>query len=227
MEQAKNSQMAACSKPLSLTADLGSAETTDYRFLQLIGLSAWQRLPAAVRCRFSKKLPAETSVVYKGSVTETRLSVGGWCLAQAARLIGSPLPRDDGATGPAVVIVTQNQITSAQNWVRTYTRPSGRTQTVTSEKRFQGPTGLEEYVGAGLGMTLDVTEDNGALTFRSNRFFIEAGPLRFYLPRALAPGQMTIVHQDLGAGQFCFELHLQHPWFGELLHQVAHFDDPR
>jgi len=200
-------------------------EPADYRFLQLIGLEAWQRLPSAVQRRFSKTLPAGTSVVYQGQVSKTRLNFPGRCLAQLTRLLGSPLPRDNGATGSAIVVVTQNQKTAAQNWVRTYTRPSGSMQTITSEKRFQGPTGLEEYVGAGIGMTLNVSEQDGALIFHSDRYFFEAGTMRFWLPRVLAPGQMMIIHRDEGDGQFCFELKLEHRFFGFLFHQIAHFAD--
>ncbi len=225
MEQAEGlNEPASSTSPIYDAGRIASGQP-DYRFLRLIGLDAWQRLPVAVQRRFSKRLPAGTSVVYQGVVRETHLNFVGRCLAQAARLIGSPLPRDDRATGPAVVVVMQNQTTEAQNWVRTYTRPSGTTQTITSEKRFQGPTGLEEYVGAGIGMTLDVTEDNGALVFRSNRYFFEAGPVRFMLPRFLSPGQMTIIHRDEGGDQFCFELQLIHTWFGVLFHQIAHFSD--
>ena len=197
----------------------------DNRFLQLIGLEAWQRLPEAVRRRFSKRMPEGSSIVYQGHVAETHLNIAGQLLAQLTRVIGGPLPRDDGAAGPAVVVVTQNQISGAQNWVRTYTRPNGATQTITSEKRFQGPTGLEEYVGAGIGMTLKVAEADGSLVFRSARYFFEIGPVRLPLPHVLSPGLMTIIHRDEGEGWFCFELLLEHRLMGTLFHQIAHFSD--
>ncbi len=225
MKQAECPQGSACSVRSWFEAETVGKEPPDYRFLQLIGLEAWQRLPTAVQRRFSKTLPAGTTVVYQGQVTKTRLNFAGRCLAQATRLIGSPLPRDDGATGPAVVVVTQNQKTTAQNWVRIYTRPKGTMQTITSEKRFHGPTGLEEYVGAGIGMTLCVREEKGALIFGSDRYFFEAGWVRIPLPRFLAPGQMTIIHRDEGGGEFCFELRLEHRVLGILFHQIAHFSD--
>lgn len=227
MMHALRTDAITCKQNLTPTVEPDTAPPGDIRFLNLIGLEAWQRLPEAVQRRFSKTIAPGTSVVFQGQVTKTELNICGRCLAQITRLIGSPLPLDTGATGPAVVIVTQNQHTGAQNWVRSYTRRSGGMQTITSEKRFQGPTGLEEYVGAGIGMTLNVSEDNGALRFRSDRYYFEARGLRFVVPRCLAPGQMTIMHRDEGHGRFCFELLLEHRVFGLLFHQVAQFSDAR
>ena len=197
----------------------------DHRFLRLIGLEAWQRLPEAVRRRFSKRITANDSVVYQGHVVETSMNPAGIFLANVTRLIGAPLPLDNGAVGPSAVVVTQSETTAAQNWVRTYPRPKGTTQVITSQKRFQGPTGLEEYVGAGIGMTLHVREVDGALWFQSERYFFELGWLRFYLPRFLSPGQMTIIHRDEDDGRFCFELTLRHALFGVMVNQIARFSD--
>ena len=53
----------------------------------------WAALPLAIRRRFSKRLAGGDTTVYVGEVIETRMSRAGWLLAQAARLIGGPLPR--------------------------------------------------------------------------------------------------------------------------------------
>lgn len=199
----------------------------DDRFKTLLGADAWHRLPKRVKARFSKFLSPDSIVVYRGRVLTSKLNRAGQVLARLAWLIGSPLPLDNDATGPATVIVTLNRKTSAQNWTRAYPRRCGTLQTIASEKRFQGPTGLEEYVGYGVGMTLRVSENNQSLVFSSERFFFEAGPLRLWVPARLAPGQMTIIHRDRGAGLFEFELRLEHPVFGLMLHQLAEFcDDP-
>ena len=91
-------------------------------------------------------------------------------------------------------------------------------------KRFQGPTGLEEYVGAGIGMALRVTVENGALVFRSAHYFLELGRFRVAIHDLLSPGQMEIVHRDLGS-EFAFELTLTHRLFGRLIHQLAYFKE--
>jgi hypothetical protein len=74
-------------------------------------------------------------------------------------------------------------------------------------------------------MSLAVTEEGGTLAFRSVRYFVAFGRLRFNLPRLLEPGAMEIVHTDEGQGAFLFTLRLRHRRFGELLSQTARFRD--
>lgn len=197
----------------------------DLRFRTLLTDAAWQALPADVRRRFSKRLAPGDMVLYRGGVELTELSMAGRALAFLARLIGAPLPLVNGATGPAVVAVIEEPRVGGQIWSRSYAQPGRFPQVVHSAKRFRGPTGLEEYVGCGIGMTLGVSVEAGALVFRSRRYFFEVGSLRVYLPRALEPGTMKITHRDEGEGRFAFELELSHPWLGRLLRQVAHFTD--
>jgi hypothetical protein len=203
----------------------GSANAlVDVRFRHLVGEQAWAQLPDAVRRRFSKRIQPGQAVLYRGRVAVTRLSRAGRALAALARIIGSPLPDSNGATGAAVVSVMENDTHSGQSWTRTYERPGQFPQVVHSMKRFQGSTGLEEYVGAGIGMALRVTVEEAALVFRSQHYFLALGSWRFRLPRALEPGRMEIVHRDLGS-EFAFELTLMHPQFGELIHQLAYFKE--
>lgn len=201
-----------------------AAELYDTRFRAILGEAAWNRLPAAVRRRFSKRLTAGEAILYSGRVAATQLSPAGRVLAAFARLIGSPLPDTSGATGSACVSVIEDQQGRGQCWTRTYARPGRFPQVVHSMKRFAGPTGLEEYVGSGIGMALDLSEDDGALVFRSRHYFVDLGVIRFRIPAMLAPGFMTIVHRDLG-NEFLFELTLSHPLFGRLIHQVAYFKE--
>jgi Domain of unknown function (DUF4166) len=196
----------------------------DLRFRQLVGEEAWAQLPEAVRRRFSKRIQPGQAVLYSGRVAETKLSGAGRILAAIARVIGSPLPDCDGATGAAVVSVMENDAHSGQSWTRTYERPGKFPQVVHSMKRFQGPTGLEEYVGAGIGMALRVTVEDSALVFRSVHYFLALGAWRLRLPHVLEPGRMEIVHRDLGS-DFAFELTLAHARFGRLVHQLAYFKE--
>lgn len=198
----------------------------DLRFRTLIGEEAWTRLPEAVCRRFSKCLAPQDALVYRGEVVATELSRSGRVLAFLARAIGSPLPLTDGATGPALVVVTEDDLLGGQSWTRIYTRPGRRPQTVHSAKRFRGPTGLEEYVGYGIGMALRVTVEDRALVFRSDHYFLALGHWRMRLPLLLAPGEMCIEHREEGGGCFSFRLTLTHPRLGRLLHQLAYFRDP-
>ena len=113
------------------------------------------------------------TTVYAGEVLETRMNFPGWCLAQALRLIGAPLPVHRGSHLPSVVTVTEDRATRGQIWTRIYARRNGFPQVVHSSKRFAGPTGLEEYVGFGVGMTLSVHAREGALIFRSQDYFLQ------------------------------------------------------
>ncbi|MEI9901278.1 MAG: DUF4166 domain-containing protein [Hyphomicrobium sp.] len=198
----------------------------DLRFRALVGEAAWAQLPEAVRRRFSKCLAPGDTIVYRGEVVSTQLSRAGRLLAFFARAIGAPLPLTDGATGPALVVVSEDPRLGGQCWLRIYNRPGRFPQAIHSAKRFRGPTGLEEYVGFGIGMALRVTVEDGALIFRSAGYFLALGERRLPLPRFVHPGQMTIEHRDRGGGVFAFELELAHPRFGRLVGQLAHFHDP-
>lgn len=206
--------------------DCATPSVLDTRFRILVGETAWAELPQAVRKRFSKRLGAADVALYRGEVVETALSWPGRALATLLRLIGAPLPLTNGATGPAVVAVTEDPAIGGQIWTRSYARAGRFPQVFHSAKRFRGPTGLEEYVGRGVGMTLSAGVEGGALVFRSTGYFLELGRLRLALPGWLAPGRMEIVHREEDAsGRFSFRLTLTHPWLGRLVHQLALFVD--
>ena len=212
--------------PTSVRPSLPDDSIVDLRFRALLGEAAWARLPPAVQKRFSKRLKPGAVVLYAGEVTETRLSRAGKLLSFLARVIGAPLPLDNGMTGSAVVAVTEDMRLGGQVWTRTYARPSGRfPQVIHSAKCFLGPTGLEEHVGYGFGMSLAVSEENGALAFRSTRYFLAIGRFRLTLPRWIEPGAIEVIHRDEGGGAFVFSLALRHRWWGELIAQTARFSD--
>ena len=195
----------------------------DPRFRALLGAEDWAALPAPVRKRFSKRLAGGATIVYRGTVVATEMSRAGLWLARLGRLIGGPLPlsRDRGMS--AVVTVTEDIAAQGQHWTRLYARRNGFPQIIHSSKRFAGPTGLEEYVGAGIGMALTVHVEAQALVFRSAWYFLQLFGRRLRLPRVLSPGQLTVTHSELGQGRFAFTLHLEHPRFGVLVSQDAVF----
>lgn len=197
----------------------------DLRFHSLLDDASWNGLPRTVRQRFSRRVADGMSVVYAGQIIEARFSRLGWLLAQAARLIGSPFPLFTDVDVPAVVSVTEDFGSGGQIWTRLYARRSGMPQIVHSRKRFAGPTGLEEHVGCGIGMTLKVAVENGALTFHSDRYFVDAlaGRLRIYLPAWASPGALTVTHRETADGRFTFLLEVSHPRFGILIRQIAAF----
>jgi Domain of unknown function (DUF4166) len=210
-----------------------SSELGDLRFRALMSEGDWASLPLAIRRRFSKRLAGGQTIVYAGEILESRMSRAGWWLAQAARLIGAPLPlaraiQDRSARVPvarlaSVVAVTEDMATGGQVWSRLYARRKGFPQVIHSAKRFAGPTGLEEYVGRGVGMTLTVHAHEDALVFRSESYFVEVLGRRLYLPEWLSPGTLYVTHAELPDEKFSFTLQIFHPRFGLLLRQMAIF----
>ncbi len=193
----------------------------DLRFRALMRDDEWSSLPLPIRRRFSKRLPVGGTTVYAGEVLETRMNFVGWCLAQALRLIGAPLPVHRCSHVPSVVTVTEDRAARGQIWTRIYARRNGFPQVVHSSKRFAGPTGLEEYVGYGIGMTLSVHAREGALIFRSRDYFLQIFGRRLFLPEWLCPGTLTVTHAEVPDGKFSFTLQIFHPRFGLLLRQMA------
>ncbi len=193
----------------------------DLRFRALIGEAGWSGLPTAIRRRFSKRLADGKTAVYVGEILETRLTRAGWLFAQMLRLIGAPLPTARDAHVPSVVTVTEEMATGGQIWTRLYARRRSFPQVIHSSKRFAGRTGLEEYVGCGIGMALVVAVEDGALTFRSNGYFLELLGRRLFLPAWASPGALTVTHAEIGEGRFLFTLDIVHPQLGLIIHQSA------
>jgi len=193
-------------------------------FRRLLGAD-WLALPEAVRRRFARHIAVGACVTYTGEVVECRIGVAGRLLAQAARLIGAPLPlsRDIGVA--AVVSVTGDAEGLGQYWTRQYGRRHGFPQVIRSAKQFAGPTGLEEYLGYGVGIALRLRVADGALLFESDHYFLRMAGITLRLPHWIAPGDLTIGHVDLGGGRFAFTLDLVHVGLGELIHQRAIFAD--
>jgi hypothetical protein len=203
----------------------GDQPLGDLRFRALLSDAEWSRLPPAVRRRCSKRLAGGRTVVYAGRVTDMMLSRVGVVLAQLARLIGGPLPTSRDIDVPSVVTVTEDMSSGGQVWTRLYARRGGFPQVIHSSKRFGGPTGLEEHVGCGVGMTLRVCATERALIFKSDRYFVDLGRLRVMLPRRLCPGNLTVTHGEIDTAHFSFSLELVHPRLGLLIYQRAVFEE--
>ena len=126
---------------------------------------------------------------------------------------------------PSVVTVTEDMATGGQIWTRLYARRNGFPQVIHSSKRFAGPTGLEEYVGYGIGMALTVL---CARTARSSSaassYFLQLLGRRFPLPQWMMPGHA--LRHPCRAARRQVQLHAAdriHPRFGLLIRQMAMF----
>ena len=189
------------------------------------GEVAWAKLPAATRARFGRRIGGCRTILYVGEVIECRMNAAGWLLARASRLIGTPVPTSRDAFVPACVSVTEDAASGGQLWTRIYGRRRGFPQVIHSSKRFCGPTGLEEYVGRGVGVALRVEVQGEALHFVGDHYFLSLLGLRLRVPAWLAPGTLTIRHVDCNHGRFAFVLELRHRLLGELIRQTVMFAD--
>ena len=181
----------------------------DIRFRQLLSTNDWNALPAAVRARFGKRVKGGESTLYKGYVVKTEMNRAGRHNAEA----------------PAVVTVTEDADYKGQFWSRQYGSKHGFPQIIQSSKQFSGPTGLEEYIGYGIGMTLRLAVEDDALAFYSDRYFLRLMGRRLLLPKWMSHLTLRVGHADHGDGWFEFSLELKHPWFGKLMDQRAMFRD--
>jgi Domain of unknown function (DUF4166) len=197
----------------------------DHRFRALLPDEDWGRLPVAIWRRFSKRLGEGKTVVYVGEIDDASFSRVGWWVAQVARVIGGPLPTGRETGVPIIVTVTEDAASGGQIWTRICARRDGFPQVIHSAKRFAGPTGLEEYVGFGVSMALEISVENEALCFRSVSYALQLGRFRLPLPEWLTPGDLTVTHADLGGGTFRFTLEIVHPRFGMLVRQSAVFKE--
>lgn len=196
-----------------------SVPMTSPSYASLLG-SSWGKLPMRTRVRFGVE---REMVCYHGRVVVSECTRLGRVFRQLARLVGSPLPFDD-TIGPATVVVMATGRGSS-SWTRVYRR-NGRAQAIRSVKRFDGPTGLEEYLGFGLCMALRVRAQNASLLFESAGYAWALGKVRIPLPSWLSPGRLLVRSTELAAPCFRFCLTLSHPRFGVMLRQEAVFEDP-
>ncbi|MYD96745.1 MAG: DUF4166 domain-containing protein [Gammaproteobacteria bacterium] len=203
----------------SIPVAAGCVPMTAPSYASLVGPS-WNELPVRTRARFGVE---REMVCYHGRVVVSDCTFVGRLFRQLARLVGGPLPFDD-TIGPAAVVVMATGGGSS-SWTRIYRRCGGRAQAIRSVKRFAGPTGLEEYLGAGLCMALHVRVEDASLVFESAGYCWALGNLRIPLPGWLTPGRLLVRSTELAAPCFQFSLTLSHHRFGVVLRQEAVFED--
>jgi len=205
-------------------SELEDQPTVDNRFRDLMGDREWEKLPLAVQRRFSRHIEDGQSVVYKGVITKMEANFAGKLLAQFCRIIGAPLPFEAQENGtPAIVTVTEDKAGNGQFWTRTYGRKTGFPQVIHSSKRFEGKTGLEEYIGYAITMDLKAIAERDAIVFASDGYHFNLFGLKLDLPKFLEPGQVKVSHVDQGEGYFAFVLEVTHRSFGKMIHQRGIF----
>lgn len=194
-------------------------------FEALVGSQGWQRLSPAIRARFACHA-GTAEVLYHGAMRSVRCSRAGYLLAQLCRLFGTPLAPFQGRDIPVEVRVRADTKRGGVAWDRVYFFPDRQPVTVTSTKVFTGDgKALLECVGGGFGMRLKVFEQDGELHFLSQSYFWRFAGLSVPLPDWLTPGVAHVVHSDLGAGWFRFEMTMRHGRLGETFYQDGRFKE--
>lgn len=200
-----------------------TAHLHDARIARLLGRTNWRCLPAAIRRRFSHCVSTNEWVVFRGVVLVTDLTKTGWLLAQATRLIGGLLPLENQRDQPSVVTVTGEPDGNGQLWARSYPRHSQFPQVIHSAKRFEGPTGLVEQFGAGVGLALTLEAGRDRLIFHGDHFYLHCFGKRRRLPRWLTPFAVTVCHINLADDCFLFDMRVTNRWLGELIRQTSRY----
>ncbi len=203
-------------------------------FEGLVG-EAWTRLPIAIRARFQGHIQAGNPRHYVGQIMTTKLTIWGQLLAYLLLPFGAPLPLRQSQGGEAAHVTVSADPTHtsphAQIWTRNYGTTKGLPQIIHTTKCFEGPTGLEERLGKGLGrfigMSLRLEVGVNALHFISTRFFCLMFGHKVWLPKWMEPGQMIVTHEAVTEDQFIFRLNLTHPCFGLLVEQACQFEDTK
>jgi len=184
----------------------------------------WQRLPLAIQARFGPHTVAPQADYY-GNMEIVRRSFLGFCLAHLSRPIGMPVPPFAGTNIPTIVRLYEAPERNGIVWERRYTFSKSRETTIKSTKLYTQTDGLLEWVGGGLGMSLNVFEQGQKLHFVSRSYFWRKGTFSVTLPRWLSPGTTHVIHKDEGDGWFRFTMTITHPLFGELYFQDGLFKD--
>lgn len=204
--------------------DRDAGKGTRHGLRDVIGADAWNRLPEAVRERFTDSTQA---VTYAGAFEVVHASAVGRVIAWLGTLFGTPV-----APGVELNVEARVRVRPDDHgvvWDREYLWADGTRHLVRSTKVVTADGKLIEKLSARLCMPLDTFEDGGVLHFVSRGYYFDlrfgdAGlGFRLWLPSLLSPGVTHVEHIDLGRGWFRFTMTVTHPLLGELFYQTGRF----
>jgi hypothetical protein len=191
-------------------------------FEALVGEFGWRRLHPHIKRRFSEG--GQEAVTYPGRLDVTR-NWAGVAFALAAKAFGGPLPISAASDAGALVCVRSNGNGGViwERWLEL--RRGAPPLRIASTKQVDDSGHLLECVEGGLGMVLRVFEQNHGLVFESQSYFLTLLRRRLPLPHWLTPGICRVAHHHVAAGQFRFEMTIDHPLFGRTFSQSGIFID--
>ena len=185
----------------------------------VLGATAWSRLPEAVRERFADTTAVAT---YAGAFEVVRASALGRLFAWVGTLFGTPVaPRAENHVAARVLVRPDARGVA---WDREYLWADGTRSLVCSTKVVTEDGLLIEMLPARLCMPLDTYVEGGVLHFVSRGYYFHLGAgFRLWLPALLSPGVTHVEHIDLGHGWFRFTMTVTHPLGGEVYFQTGRF----
>ncbi|MFD2204786.1 DUF4166 domain-containing protein [Kiloniella antarctica] len=192
----------------------------------LLGDAAWLRLRPAIRKRFGRDAKLGSTHIYRGKMDRIEATLLGLIMAQAARLIGTPMAWSRGKDVPCDVITFDDpDRAGGVVWERHYYFTPNKIQIAKTTKLVSQKEGLLECFGKHFGMKLRLLEEGGALHFISTSFYLQMFGKRIALPGLLSPGKLRVTHRDIGDNWFQFILEVCHPLFGKLAFQNGYFKE--
>jgi len=196
-----------------------AADGVRHGLRDVLGATAWSRLPEAVRERFADTTAVAT---YAGAFEVVRASALGRVFAWVGTLFGTPVaPRAENHVAARVLVRPDARGVA---WDREYLWADGTRSLVCSTKVVTDDGLLIEMLPARLCMPLDTYVEGGVLHFVSRGYYFHLGAgFRLWLPALLSPGVTHVEHIDLGHGWFRFTMTVTHPLGGEVYFQTGRF----
>jgi Domain of unknown function (DUF4166) len=196
-----------------------AADGVRHGLREVLGATAWSRLPEAVRERFADSNAVAT---YAGAFEVVRASALGRVFAWVGTLFGTPVaPRAENHVAARVLVRPDARGVA---WDREYLWADGTRSLVCSTKVVTEDGLLIEMLPARLCMPLDTYVEGGVLHFVSRGYYFHLGAgFRLWLPALLSPGVTHVEHIDLGHGWFRFTMTVTHPLGGEVYFQTGRF----
>jgi Domain of unknown function (DUF4166) len=196
-----------------------AADGVRHGLRDVLGATAWSRLPEAVRERFADTTAVAT---YAGAYEVVRASALGRVFAWIGILFGTPVaPRAENHVAARVLVRPDARGVA---WDREYLWADGTSSLVCSTKVVTEDGLLIEMLPARLCMPLDTYVEGGVLHFVSRGYYFHLGAgFRLWLPALLSPGVTHVEHIDLGHGWFRFTMTVTHPLGGEVYFQTGRF----
>lgn len=194
-------------------------------FREVMGAD-WLRLHPDIRRRFEKNPAPGKPLRYRGLLSDLSASRLGRLLGYLTRpLIQGALIPHSQQDVPVDITVYGLPADPAIYKQRIY-HLHGRAPVRFVSHMLEGENGqVLEFVGAGLGMTLNLFVEGQSLHFQSGHYFWQVAGRRLRLPYWLTPGKTYLWHHNETPERFNIRIEIRHRLFGLMFRQVGVFEE--